>query len=58
MLRSLIPVAALAVALGAPSEARGPTVNLHFRVLAHTGIRLTTTLHGKYNLEGMAYVSR
>jgi hypothetical protein len=31
----------LAVALVGPSEARAPTAALHFRVLAHTGIRLT-----------------
>jgi hypothetical protein len=41
VLRSVIPVAALAVALVAPAKSRAPTVGLHFRVLAQTGIRLT-----------------
>jgi hypothetical protein len=41
MLRSAISVAAVAVALGAPSQAEAPAGGLHFQVLAHTGIRLT-----------------
>ena len=40
MLRSAISVAAVAVALGAPSQAHAPAGGLHFRVLAHTGIKL------------------
>jgi hypothetical protein len=40
MLRSALPLAAVAVALGAPSQANAPAGGLHFRVLAHTGIRL------------------
>ncbi|HXK14335.1 MAG TPA: hypothetical protein VNH45_07350 [Gaiellaceae bacterium] len=40
MLRSAISVAAMAVALGAPSVANAPAGGLHFRVLAATGIRL------------------
>ena len=40
MLRSAISVAAMAVALGAPSTANAPAGGLHFRVLAATGIRL------------------
>ena len=41
MLRSAISVAAMTVALGAPSVANAPAGGLHFRVLATTGIRLT-----------------
>jgi hypothetical protein len=41
MLRSAISGAAVAVALGAPSQAQAPAGGLHFQVLAHTGIRLT-----------------
>jgi hypothetical protein len=41
MLRFAISVAALAVALGAPTVAHAPAGGLHFRVLAPTGIRLT-----------------
>jgi hypothetical protein len=41
MLRSAISVAAVAVALGAPSQAHAPAGGLHFQLLAHTGIRLT-----------------
>ena len=41
MLRSAISVAAVAVALGAPSQAQAPAGGLHFQVLARTGIRLT-----------------
>jgi len=41
MVRSAISVAALAVALVAPSEARAPAGGLHFRLLASTAIRLT-----------------
>jgi hypothetical protein len=40
MVRSAISVAAMAVALGAPSVANAPAGGLHFRVLAATGIRL------------------
>jgi hypothetical protein len=40
MLRSGLSVAALAVALGAPSVAHAPAGGLHFKVLARTGIRL------------------
>jgi len=39
--RPVITVAALVVALGAPTVARAPGGGLHFRVLANTGIRLT-----------------
>jgi hypothetical protein len=41
MLRWVISVGALVGALVAPSGAHAPTVSLHFRVLAETGIRLT-----------------
>jgi hypothetical protein len=41
MLRSAISVAAVAVALGAPSQAQAPAGGLHFQLLARTGIRLT-----------------
>jgi hypothetical protein len=40
MLRSAISIAAVVVALGAPSQAQAPAGGLHFRVLAPTGIRL------------------
>ena len=40
MVRSAISVAAMAVALGAPSAANAPAGGLHFRLLAATGIRL------------------
>lgn len=40
MVRSAISVAALAVALVAPSQAHAPGGGLHFRLLARTGIRL------------------
>jgi hypothetical protein len=40
MLRSAISVAAVAVALGAPSQAEAPAGGLHFKLLASTGIRL------------------
>jgi hypothetical protein len=40
MIRSAFSVAALAVALIAPTEARAPGGGLHFRLLASTGIRL------------------
>jgi hypothetical protein len=39
--RSIAFIAVLSAALVTASEARGPVATLHFRVLAHTGIRLT-----------------
>jgi hypothetical protein len=41
MIRFASSVAAVAVALGAPTVAHAPAGGLHFRVLAATGIRLT-----------------
>src|SRR3954469_10603894 len=41
MARAIALIAILAAALVTASEARGPVATLHFRVLAHTGIRLT-----------------
>jgi hypothetical protein len=39
--RALALIATLAAGLVTASDARGPVATLHFRVLAHTGIRLT-----------------
>lgn len=41
MARSLALIAILAASLVTASDARGPVATLHFRVFAHTGIKLT-----------------
>jgi hypothetical protein len=53
MTRAIALIAVLTAALGAAPDARGPVATLHFRVLAHTGIKLTEIT---WTAEGPLYV--